>query len=169
VELGHCHGIEHQLAIPLPATDGPRWFVLGRDRPFAADGMQLARRVQRIVVGLDRQVAALRPVLDRPPRAVAPRPEDRAGPARACRVRDAHPLEVAADAHLTPRELAVLTLVAEGLTAGAVARRLAVAERTVHKHLERSYAQLGVSDRVSAVLRAQRIGVLPEPASTAAF
>jgi DNA-binding CsgD family transcriptional regulator len=167
VELGHCHGIEHQLAIPLTATDGPRWFVLGRDRPFTADRMLLARRVQRIVVGLDRQVAALRPVLGRPPRTLAPRPEGRA--ARACRVRDAHPLEVAADAHLTPRELAVLTLVAEGLTAGAAARRLAVAERTVHKHLERSYAKLGVSDRVSAVLCAQRLGVLPAPASTAAF
>ena len=46
----------------------------------------------------------------------------------------------------------------------AVARRLVVAERTVHKHLERAYAKLGVSDRVSAVLRAQRLGILPEPA-----
>jgi DNA-binding NarL/FixJ family response regulator len=45
-----------------------------------------------------------------------------------------------------------------------VARRLVVAERTVHKHLERAYAKLGVSDRVSAVLRAQRLGILPEPA-----
>jgi len=33
----------------------------------------------------------------------------------------------------------------------------------VHKHLERVYAKLGVSDRVSAVLRAQRLGLLPEP------
>jgi ATP/maltotriose-dependent transcriptional regulator MalT len=45
-----------------------------------------------------------------------------------------------------------------------VARRLVVAERTVHKHLERVYAKFGVSDRVSAVLRAQRIGLLPETA-----
>ena len=74
------------------------------------------------------------------------------------------PVPVAADIRLTPRELSVLTLVADGLTAAAVARRLLVAERTVHKHLERAYAKLGVSDRVSAVLRAQRLGILPEPA-----
>ena len=58
----------------------------------------------------------------------------------------------------------MLVLVADGLTAAAVARRLVVAERTVHKHLERAYAKLGVSDRVTAVLRAQRLGILPEPA-----
>jgi DNA-binding NarL/FixJ family response regulator len=66
--------------------------------------------------------------------------------------------------HLTPRELSVLALVADGLTAAATARRLLVAERTVHKHLERIYAKLCVSDRVSAVLRAQRLGILPETA-----
>jgi len=60
--------------------------------------------------------------------------------------------------------LLALLLVADGLTAAAVARRLVVAERTVHKHLERAYAKLGVSDRVSAVLRAQRLGILSEPA-----
>ncbi|MHC8504121.1 LuxR C-terminal-related transcriptional regulator [Pseudonocardia artemisiae] len=39
-------------------------------------------------------------------------------------------------------------------------RRLAIAERTVHKHLQRTYAKLGVTDRLSAVLRAQRLGLL---------
>jgi ATP/maltotriose-dependent transcriptional regulator MalT len=34
----------------------------------------------------------------------------------------------------------------------------------VHKHLERAYSKLGVSDRVSAVLRAQGLGILPESA-----
>jgi DNA-binding NarL/FixJ family response regulator len=65
-------------------------------------------------------------------------------------------------------ELAVLGLVADGLTAAAAARRLVGDERTVHKHLERVYAKLGVSDRVSAVLRAQRIGILPESVLTGA-
>ena len=72
------------------------------------------------------------------------------------------------EVRLTPRELSVLVLVADGLTAAATARRLLVAERTVHKHLERIYAKLGVSDRVSAVLCAQRLGVLPEPVLAAA-
>jgi DNA-binding CsgD family transcriptional regulator len=143
IELGRCHGFEHQLAIPLPAgVDGPRWFVLGRTDPFGPGPMLLARRVQRLIVGLDRQAMALTRWQNR-----AATPE--AG-------------LVAADVHLTPRELSVLTLVADGLTAAAAARRLVVAERTVHKHLERIYAKFGVSDRVSAVLRAQRLGILPE-------
>jgi DNA-binding CsgD family transcriptional regulator len=143
VELSRYHGFEHQLAIPLPAgSDGPRWFVLGRTEPFAADRMLHARRVQRLIVGLDRQAVALT------------RWQNRAT------VADVG--AVVADVRLTPRELAVLTLVADGLTAAAAARRLVVAERTVHKHLERVYAKFGVSDRVSAVLRAQRIGILPE-------
>jgi len=148
VELSRCHGLEHQLAIPLPAgADGPRWFVLGRAEPFAADRMQQARRVQRLIVGLDRQVEALT------------RWQSRAAAAASVVAAGA----VATDVHLTPRELSVLALVADGLTAAAAARRLLVAERTVHKHLERIYAKFGVSDRVSAVLRAQRLGILPEP------
>ena len=110
--------------------------------------MHLARRVQKLIAGLDRQAAALRQWQRR-----APHPE-------AAAVATA----VATDIRLTPRELSVLVLVADGLTAAAVARRLVVAERTVHKHLERAYAKLGVSDRVSAVLRAQRLGILSEPA-----
>jgi DNA-binding CsgD family transcriptional regulator len=142
-ELSRGHGIEHQLAIPLPlSTEGLRWFVLGRAEAFEAERMHLARRVQKLIAGLDRQAAALRQWQRR-----APQPNSAA---------------VATDVRLTPRELSVLTLVADGLTAAAVARRLVVAERTVHKHLERAYAKLGVSDRVSAVLRAQRLGILPE-------
>ncbi|MDN5859207.1 MAG: helix-turn-helix transcriptional regulator, partial [Pseudonocardia sp.] len=68
--------------------------------------------------------------------------------------------EVANAVRLTPRELAVLDLLAAGHTAGAMGRRLQIAERTVQKHLERIYTKLGVTDRLSAVLRAQRIGVL---------
>jgi DNA-binding CsgD family transcriptional regulator len=148
-ELSRCHGIEHQLAIPLPpGTEGLRWFVLGRPDAFGADGMHLARRVQKLIAGLDRHAAALRQWQRR-----APHPE-------AAAVATA----VATDIRLTPRELSVLVLVADGLTAAAVARRLIVAERTVHKHLERAYAKLGVSDRVSAVMRAQRLGILSEPA-----
>jgi DNA-binding CsgD family transcriptional regulator len=147
-ELSRHHGFEHQLAIPLPmSADGPRWFVMGRDERFAAEHMVLARRVQRLIVGLDRQATALKRWQSR-----VTQPEAAA---------------VATDVHLTPRELAVLVLVADGLTATAAARRLVVAERTVHKHLERIYAKFGVSDRVSAVLRAQRLGILPETALAA--
>jgi DNA-binding NarL/FixJ family response regulator len=65
---------------------------------------------------------------------------------------------------LTAREGEVLRLLAEGLTAAAIGRRLGISERTVHKHKERVYAKLGASDRLMAVLLAQRHGLLPPPA-----
>lgn len=65
-------------------------------------------------------------------------------------------------APLTPREGVVLDLLAQGHTAAAIARRLGVAERTVRKHLQRVYGKLGARDRLDAVLRAQRIGLLPD-------
>lgn len=63
--------------------------------------------------------------------------------------------------HLTPREWTVLRLLADGWTAAAIARRLHLSERTIHKHLEHLYAKLSVSDRLSAVMRAQALGLLP--------
>ena len=72
----------------------------------------------------------------------------------------ADPVQLVEATGLTARELTVLGLVAEGLTAAAAARRLAVAESTVHKHLHNAYRKLGVRDRLAAVLRAQQLGVL---------
>jgi DNA-binding CsgD family transcriptional regulator len=67
--------------------------------------------------------------------------------------------DVARDHGLTGREVAVLTLVAQNLTAVAIAHRLGISARTVHKHLEHVYAKLGVADRVTAVQVARRMGL----------
>jgi DNA-binding CsgD family transcriptional regulator len=65
------------------------------------------------------------------------------------------------DAELSARQIEVLALLAEGLTATAMAHRLGCSPRTVHKHLENLYRKLDVQDRVTAVLEAQRRGLLP--------
>jgi DNA-binding CsgD family transcriptional regulator len=67
------------------------------------------------------------------------------------------------DAELSARQVEILHLLAEGLTATAMARRLGCSPRTVHKHLENIYRRLDVRDRVSAVLEAQRRNLLPRP------
>jgi ATP/maltotriose-dependent transcriptional regulator MalT len=54
----------------------------------------------------------------------------------------------------------VLQLLADGLTAAAIGRRLMIAERTVQKHLQHCYAKLGVADRLGAVQRAQILAIL---------
>ena len=47
-------------------------------------------------------------------------------------------------------------LVARGLTNAAIASRLGITERTVKGHLSSIFAALGVGDRTSAALWAQR-------------
>jgi DNA-binding NarL/FixJ family response regulator len=60
---------------------------------------------------------------------------------------------------ITPRELDVLRLVAEGLPNADVARRLWISEATVKFHLSRTYEKLGVSNRTGAVRWALREGL----------
>ena len=61
---------------------------------------------------------------------------------------------------VTDRELAVLGLMADGLIATAIARRLGISPRTVSKHIENIYRKLGAHDRTTAVLRGQTMGFL---------
>jgi DNA-binding CsgD family transcriptional regulator len=115
-------GCVNQVALPLHLGYGShRVFVLGRSDTFSPAEMRTARRLQRLLVGLDRQVLALS-------KAAGARPDLLSPPTGRLR--------------LTPREVAVLALVADGHTAGTVARRLLIGERTVHKHLQHLYASL---------------------------
>jgi two-component system, NarL family, nitrate/nitrite response regulator NarL len=61
---------------------------------------------------------------------------------------------------LTPRELDVLTLAAEGLSYPEIGRRLHLAPATVKTYAGRAYERLGARDRVSAVIEAMRRGIL---------
>ncbi|WP_436697919.1 LuxR C-terminal-related transcriptional regulator [Nocardioides sp. BYT-33-1] len=67
---------------------------------------------------------------------------------------------------LTPREVVVLTEMGRHETAAAVARSLTVSVNTVKKQMVSIYAKLGVHDRGSALIRAQRLGLLPAPTVT---
>lgn len=60
---------------------------------------------------------------------------------------------------LTAREAEVLTLLSEGSTAWATARRLQVSPATVRKHLEHLYRELEVQDRLSAGNRGRELGL----------
>ena len=59
-------------------------------------------------------------------------------------------------ADLTDREREVLQLVAQGLANKQIARVLDISERTVKTHLGSVFQRLGVADRTSAALWAQR-------------
>lgn len=64
--------------------------------------------------------------------------------------------------NLSAREREVLALVAVGLPNKSIARRLQISEKTVKAHLTRIFAALGLYDRTSAALWAQRNGLLED-------
>jgi signal transduction histidine kinase len=72
---------------------------------------------------------------------------------------------VEAPAQLTPREMEVLQLLAQGLSNRAIARRLVISPRTVNFHLDNVYAKLGVHSRTEAVVHALRRGWTRQPAT----
>jgi two-component system, NarL family, nitrate/nitrite response regulator NarL len=66
-----------------------------------------------------------------------------------------HPEAAVGDAPLTPRELEIVRMVAEGLRNRAIADRLSITEGTVKVHLHNIYEKLGVDGRLELVLCAQ--------------
>jgi DNA-binding CsgD family transcriptional regulator len=101
---------------------------------------------QRVGVLLE-QVSGLRLAVDGEPAdivvAAAPRERDRN-----------------ADAELTPRELEVLGLLAEGASNKLIARRLGVSVHTAKFHVGRLLDKLDAVGRTDAVAHAARLGVI---------
>jgi DNA-binding NarL/FixJ family response regulator len=61
---------------------------------------------------------------------------------------------------LTPRELDVLKLVAQGLTNPDIAQRLVLSEHTVHRHLANILFKLSLSSRAAAAAWGVRAGLV---------
>jgi DNA-binding CsgD family transcriptional regulator len=147
-ELMVSYDLSEQMSIPV-GLDGQYYeaFVLGRggQRDFGNEDVTVARRIQPALTALRHQVDVL---------------ADSTVPDR----------EGGALDTLTGREQAVLCLLAQGLTAVAIGRRLSVSPRTVSKHVEHIYRKLSVHDRLGAVriadaagLRARRPPLLISP------
>jgi DNA-binding CsgD family transcriptional regulator len=62
---------------------------------------------------------------------------------------------------LTPRELEVLSLLAEGHSPPAIAVRLVVSIYTARGHVKNVLRKLGAHSQLEAVAIAKRIGLLP--------
>jgi DNA-binding NarL/FixJ family response regulator len=63
-------------------------------------------------------------------------------------------------AELTPRELQVLRLIAEGYSNQEIAGLLVIAESTAKTHAERVLAKIGARDRAQAVVVAYQSGLM---------
>jgi DNA-binding CsgD family transcriptional regulator len=123
------------VALHLPNN---RHFVLGVDRrdPLSQDEREVTRLMGDLqLLAVHAQDAALRLLTREQP-------------------------QVQEDLSLTPRELEVLKLTMEGLTAAAIADRVAISVPTVNFHLRNLREKLGAHSKHQAVLRALSLGLL---------
>ena len=69
----------------------------------------------------------------------------------------------APDVTLTPRQMEVLGLLAEGLDTVQIARRLGIARETTRNHIRLLLGRLGAHTRLEALLTAWRLGLVDLP------
>ena len=74
--------------------------------------------------------------------------------------RAARPVATASAPLLSPREVDVLRLVAQGFSNRVIGERLFLGEATIKTHLLHAFAKLEVCDRTRAVTRAMELGLL---------
>lgn len=135
-ELFRPRGLDHQVTVPTGGdlrTAGDGWSLNRAGRDFSDRELALVSSLQPLLISLERAGRW-------------------------------HPTATATEtsARLTSRELQVLALLADGLTAHAIASRLRVSPATVRKHLEHIYAKLGRRDRLQAVTYARATGLLAQ-------
>jgi len=133
-------GARYQLTI---ATGGDHtvvssWFVKRSIQDFAEADLRQARHLQPLLALLDAFYSS--------------------SPVR--RTDSARIEEARRRTRLTVRELDVLTLLADGLSAQQIARLRRISVRTVQKHLENIYQKLECHDRLLAVDKARQLGLL---------
>lgn len=125
-------GIDQAAALPVRGGEEFVAFLIGRrGSDYTCEDLERLRTVQPAIVGL---IGILEPLhLDAPSLRIA---------------------------QLTAREQEVLRLLADGHKAAAIGHRAGCSQRTVHRHLSNIYDKLDVGDRLSAVVRAQQLGLL---------
>lgn len=135
-EIARPWGIKHHLSIPLQIGGGDHntYLIHRPDLDFTEQELALARLLQPILTGLAFHLGLV------------------SSSSEAC--------PESATQGLTIREMAILTLLSKGLTAGCLARQLNISPRTAEKHLEHIYRKLDVRDRLMAVQRAHELGLL---------
>ena len=70
-------------------------------------------------------------------------------------------IEITPD-ELTPREMEVLQLIAQGLSNKELANKLTISEKTVKTHLSSIFSKLHLSDRTQAAIYALKHNLVPD-------
>lgn len=135
------------LVLLGPPPDDPRLLAHLGARPWGyvgsdADAAEIATAIATVHAGLLAIDPAIGARLFVP--SLAPRP----------------PADEGQVEELTPRELEVLTLLAEGIPNKAIARRLGISDHTVKFHVGSLLAKLGAASRTEAVRLGARRGLI---------
>lgn len=141
VDVLRPSGARHQLTVlasPISMRSTRGWAISRSSSDFPEAALAAAKALQPVLALLDRLVDG-----------------------RAPRIPDGG--DAAERLGLTSREIEVLRLVAEGFTSHAIGRRLRISPRTVDKHRENVLRKLDRKDRLTAVQRAQELGIVPVP------
>lgn len=133
-------GVEHQIAFTLPSP-GERIMAIALSR-CARDYTDHEREL--LTLARPHLIQAYRNALDFTDRPLTPPRTPTVGPAE----RDLQALG------LTPAQARVLRQIATGASTADIATALQIAQRTVHKHLQRIYEKLDVSGRSAAAAKA---------------
>ncbi len=145
INLPDLDGFQTVRAIAAQAPQTPRVMISGREdaaaqlrsRDCGAAGfISKAWLADEIVAALERVLAGL--TVFEPPAQV----------------------ETESRGSLTPRQLEVLSLLAEGRSNKAIERQMGIAPRTVRAHLTEIFQILGVDGRVQAILQARLMGLI---------
>lgn len=149
--MRYLTGGAHHMVIHLPRAFpySESVSVVRADRDYDPREMELASRLQ-VVIHL--AVRHLRHVEHR---------QRRWGP-----LFEQDASNAAAALGVTARERDVLDLLGAGATAAGIGAQLGIAPRTVYKHEQNVYRKLGVTDALNCVLRARRLGLLPDKLAT---
>ncbi len=129
-EGGPARAAELRGGLAFPALEGDA--VLAVLEFFARNRIVADERLNRSLIGIGHELGHF---LDRQRRELEP-------------------------ATLTPRQREVLKLAANGKSANQIASALGVSRDTVKTHLKNIYLRLEVNDRVSAVTKAMRMGLV---------
>ncbi len=143
VEWLRAGGTPARIVVIVPEADAPQAY---RALAAGAHGLLSRRATGEQLVDAVLRVAGGETVIAR---------DAQPGVAEEIRIREHVPRPA-----VSPREREILGLIAEGLTAPQIARRLHLSIPTVKTHLAHLYEKLGVSERAAAVAAAMRRGLL---------
>ena len=147
-------------ALPLGARDGLAALVLLADDPESVEAAEALRRGARAVLPREAQSDEITAAINAVAAGLVVLHPDLASGLTPHLIPIAHPLRPSEVETLTPREIEVLGMLAEGAGNKSIARRLGISEHTVKFHVGSILGKLGASSRTEAVTLGVRQGLI---------